>query len=86
MGSTSMGTSKKYLLVGAYTWPVMNEAPWDELEEMEVHPDWPRIDEEEALRDVAYEETQQPEGDGDDFSYRPTSEEGGSRPSRTGER
>ena len=55
-GTDIDGDFKKYLLVGAYTWPVMSEARWDELEKMEVHPDWPRIEEEEALRDVAYEE------------------------------
>ena len=54
-GTDTDGDPKKYLLVGAYTWPVMDETPWDDVERLEVHPDWPQLKEEEALRDVEYE-------------------------------
>ena len=37
------------LLAGAYTWPVMDEAPWDDLEEMDAQPDWPALDDEDGL-------------------------------------
>ena len=57
LGHDIDGDLKKYLLVGAYTWPVMEEAPWDEVEQLEVIPDkdWPTLEEEEALREVEYD-------------------------------
>ena len=51
----------------------MDASPWDDEEQMEIHPEWPILDEEEAIREVNYD----PDVDlgGDDFSYRPTSDE-----------
>ena len=75
-GTDTDGDPKKYLLVGAYTWPVMDETPWDDVERLEVHPDWPQLKEEEALRDVEYEVEQDLAAHGEEMSYRPTSDEG----------
>ena len=75
LGHDIDGDLKKYLLVGAYTWPVMEEAPWDDVEQLEVHPDWPKLEEEEALREVEYDLAQDLEGHGEEMSYRPTSDE-----------
>lgn len=75
LGTDIDGDPKKYLLVGAYTWPVMDEAPWDEQEDMVIQPEWPRLEEEEAMRDVIYDPGPAPE-EVDDFSYRrPNSDE-----------
>ena len=78
LGHDIDGDLKKYLLVGAYTWPVMEEAPWDEVEQLEVIPDkdWPTLEEEEALREVEYDLAQDLEAHGEEMSYRPTSDEG----------
>ena len=76
LGHDIDGDLKKYLLVGAYTWPVMEEAPWDDVEQLEVHPDWPKLEEEEALREVEYDLAQDLEAHGEEMSYRPTSDEG----------
>ena len=78
LGHDIDGDLKKYLLVGAYTWPVMEEAPWDEVEQLEVPPDkdWPTLEEEEALREVEYDLAQDLEAHGEEMSYRPTSDEG----------
>ena len=78
LGHDIDGDPKKYLLVGAYTWPVMEEAPWDDVEQLEVHPDkdWPTLEEEEALRKVEYDLAQDLDAHGEEMSYRPTSDEG----------
>ena len=74
LGTDIDGDPKKYLLVGAYTWPVLEEAPWEEQEDMEIQHDWPRLEQEESMRDVIYDPGPAP-AEVDDFSYRPTSDE-----------
>ena len=56
----------------------MEEAPWDEVEQLEAPPDkdWPTLEEEEALREVEYDLAQDLEAHGEEMSYRPTSDEG----------
>ena len=41
-----------------------------------VHPDWPKLEEEEALREVEYDLAQDLEAHGEEMSSRPTSDEG----------
>ena len=51
----------------------MEEAPWDDVEQVEVRP---TLEEEEALREVEYDLVRDLEAHGEDMPYRPTSEEG----------